>query len=164
MEQLQTFRFDDDGRIPNNPHLPVLLYEGAFRTDPDRIERAFNENGWTNSWTDGVFDYHHYHSNTHEVLGVKSGTAELQLGGEGGKTFTVRTGDVAVLPAGTGHKRLSASEDFQVVGAYPDGLSPNKKLGEPEERPYALEQIASVPLPAQDPVRGEDGPLFNTWM
>ena len=163
MDRVQKLQFKDDGKIPNNPNLPVLFYKGAFRENPSAFEETFNENGWTNSWTGGVFDYHHYHSNTHEVLGVKSGTAEIRLGGEEGETVTVEPGDVAVLPAGTGHKKLDAGSGFQVVGAYPGGLSPNKKLGEPGDRPYALEQIAAVPVPEQDPVYGERGPLTEEW-
>lgn len=163
MESVQKLNFQDDGSIPNNPNLPVLLYEGTFKENPSAIEKTFNEHGWTNSWQGGVFDYHHYHSNTHEVLGVRSGSATIRLGGEQGETVTVKEGDVAVLPAGTGHKKLDASDDFQVVGAYPNGINPNKKLGKPEERPHALEEIASVPLPLQDPIYGEEGPLFDSW-
>ncbi|AQQ53977.1 cupin domain-containing protein [Planococcus lenghuensis] len=163
MDSIQKLNFQDDGNIPNNPNLPVLLYKGAFSENPSAIEKTFNKHDWTNSWQGGVFDYHHYHSNTHEVLGVRSGSAAIRLGGEQGKTVTVEAGDVAVLPAGTGHKKLEASDDFQVVGAYPSGINPNKKLGKPEERPYALEEIASVPLPMQDPIYGEDGPLFEAW-
>ncbi|CEG22184.1 Cupin domain protein [Planococcus massiliensis] len=163
MPEEQFVHFEDDGSIPNNPRLPVVIYPGAFQTNPEEIEAAFNRNEWTNSWTDGVFNYHHYHSNTHEVLGVRSGSATIQLGGEQGKPFDVRVGDVIVLPAGTGHKLLESTEDFQVVGAYPGGLEPNKKLGEQEERPDVLEEILNAPLPQLDPVHGEDGPLLSTW-
>jgi uncharacterized protein YjlB len=97
------------------------------------------------------------------VLGVRSGSAVIQLGGEQGKPFDVQTGDVVVLPAGTGHKLLESTEDFQVVGAYPGGNKPNKKLGGPDERPDVLEDILDAPLPKYDPVHGEDGPLLTNW-
>lgn len=163
MEKLKLLQFRDDGSIPNNPNLAAAIYPGAFKGNPEKIEETFNENGWTNSWTNGVFNYHHYHSNTHEVLGVRSGSAVLLLGGENGEEVKVEIGDIAVLPAGTGHKKISASEDFQVIGAYPGGISPNKKTGESDERPYVLEDIQNTPLPQTDPVYGTSGPLLENW-
>ncbi|WP_419874753.1 cupin domain-containing protein [Candidatus Pristimantibacillus sp. PTI5] len=158
-----TYYFADDGRIPNHPSLPLILYPGALKEKSDRIESIFNENNWRNSWTNGVFDYHHYHSNAHEVLGVQSGSATLQAGGEQGTALSVQAGDVIVLPAGTGHKRLNASPDFKVVGAYPNGMNYNLRRGEIGERPQALEEIGKVPLPETDPVYGTEGPLIELW-
>ena len=163
MENEQFFHFEDDGSIPNNPRLPLIVYTRAFKENPETIEAAFNKNGWTNSWTGGVFDYHHYHSNTHEVLGVRSGSATIQFGGEQGEALQVSTGDVAVLPTGTGHKLLDSTDDFEVVGAYPFGAEPDKKLGKPDERPYVLEAILNAPLPEKDPVFGDDGLLLTNW-
>ena len=112
--------------IPNNA-LPLLLYQQAFARDtpdlPSAIEERFAENDWTGSWRAGVFPFHHYHSTTHEVLAVYRGTATLQLGGEKGRNFAVNPGDVIVIPAGVGHKRVESSEDFGVVGAYPEGAN-----------------------------------------
>lgn len=163
MANEQFYHFEDDGVIPNNPALNVIFYPEAFKEDPERLERVFNQNNWQNSWTGGVFDYHHYHSNTHEVIGIRSGTAILQLGGESGEQLKVKAGDVLVLPAGTGHKKISADSAFQVVGAYPNGVSYNTKTGEPGERPYVLEDIQSVPLPLTDPVYGKNGTLLDNW-
>lgn len=113
MEKMKFIKFEDDGRIPNNESLAAAIYPGAFKDNPETIEETFNKNGWTNSWTNGVFDYHHYHSNTHEVLGVRSGSALLLLGGEDGQEVEVHTGDVAVLPAGTGHKKSLPAMTFK---------------------------------------------------
>lgn len=160
---VHTYLFTDDGTIPNHPTLPVIIYTGAFAESPEQTESVFNRHGWLNSWTNGVFDYHHYHSNSHEVLGVIRGEATLRLGGEHGQTFTLQAGDVVVLPAGTGHRKLSASSDFRIVGAYPQGMSYNTRTGKPEEREPSLKEIAHVPVPDTDPVYGEDGPLVQHW-
>ncbi|MFC2949308.1 cupin domain-containing protein [Virgibacillus sediminis] len=159
MADVKTVMFESDGTIPNNPVLPVLVYQGAFEEHPQEIEDAFNRNGWTGSWTGDVFDYHHYHTNTHEAVGVVSGSADLQLGGKQGETYRVKAGDVVVLPAGTGHKKLQNSDDFQVCGAYPEGRSPNLKTGNPAEHNEDLQEIRSAkqPAPSSDPVFGEDG-------
>ncbi|MBM7564760.1 uncharacterized protein YjlB [Paenibacillus sacheonensis] len=158
-----TYFFEDDGQIPNNPNLPVLLYAGAFQEDPFQAEARLKENNWRNSWVNGVFGYHHYHSNSHEVLAVLSGTALLAIGGEQGKEIEVQAGDVLVLPAGTGHKKIRSSGSFSVTGAYPDGMSYNTKTGQSGERPQALEDIMRVPLPDRDPVYGDEGPLIRIW-
>jgi uncharacterized protein YjlB len=166
MNDLKVSFFDlkDDGRMPNNPILAVVLYWGALKEISEQTEKVFNSHNWQNSWKNGVFDYHHYHSNVHEVLGVVSGYITLQIGGEQGKKLLMQKGDVIVLPAGTAHKKLTASSDFQVVGAYPNGMDYNLCMGKSEERPQVLKDIQQVPLPMTDPVYGDDGPLMMKWM
>ncbi|OIK09771.1 cupin domain-containing protein [Bacillus sp. MUM 13] len=161
--EVKTLFFSDDGNIPNHPSLPVLIYPGVLRDKAGQTESIFNRNNWGNSWQNGVFDYHHYHSNAHEVLGVMKGSATLMLGGENGKQIEVREGDVLVLPAGTGHKRLDASSTFKVAGAYPGGMDYTTKTGKSSERPHVLKEIQNVPLPDNDPVFGKDGPLMDHW-
>jgi uncharacterized protein YjlB len=160
--------FDDDGSIPNNPILPVLIYPQAvaLRGDPAvAMEHVFETGGWPPQWRNGIYAYHHYHSNAHEVLGIARGTVKVRLGGEAGRDFDLQPGDVVVLPAGTGHKRLSASHDLLVVGAYPPGQDDyDLRRGTPTDRPVALENIKRVALPASDPVYGEDGPLLALWI
>lgn len=160
---IETFMLPPDGLLPNNPVLPVIVYHGALRENPEETERIFNDNGWLNSWQNGVFSYHHYHSNAHEVLGVISGSASLQLGGDAGRTLAVSAGDVLVLPAGTAHKLLHSSAGFRVAGAYPGGTDYNTRRATPDDLAAALPEIAQVPLPDSDPAYGKAGPLLEAW-
>ena len=161
-----TLYLEDDGLIPNNS-LPLLIYQDAFKErgmDGARwLEKRFRQNNWLNSWRNGVFSYHHYHSNTHEVLGVYSGSAKLHMGGESGIEVEVSAGDVIIIPAGVGHKNLGASRDFGVVGAYPNGNSYDLRTGEEGERPQADQNIKKVAKPAMDPLTGDDKGLVEIW-
>ncbi len=164
METAQ-YQFKDDGKMPNSV-FPLVVYKKAFPVADnlaDVIEENFAKNNWKNAWRNGVYTYHHYHSTSHEVLGVYKGTAQLQLGGEEGKTLDVSAGDVLIIPAGTGHKKLSASDDFAVVGAYPNGMDYDLLTGKSEEREKALVNIAKVPFPDNDPVVGTAGGINEFW-
>jgi uncharacterized protein YjlB len=97
------------------------------------------------------------------VLGVARGHARVRFGGDRGQAFEISAGDVAILPAGTGHQCLSASVDFCVVGAYPPGLAMHVTRPTPENHAKALKTIPAVKLPQTDPVRGADGPLVLLW-
>jgi uncharacterized protein YjlB len=162
----QQLAFKDDGAIPNNP-LPLLLYRQAFVPNTKGlasvIEQRFAENDWTGSWRAGVYPFAHYHSTTHEALGVFSGSAKLRLGGAEGTTVEVNPGDVIVIPAGVGHQNLGSSSDFTVVGAYPGGRRWDLLRGLPGERPQADRNIAAAPLPDNDPLYGSNGPLKRVW-
>jgi uncharacterized protein YjlB len=161
-----TIVFEDDGLVPNNP-LPFLVYKAAVDVDNDHpektIEGLFGANGWGAMWRNGIFDYLHYHSTVHEVLGVSRGSARVQFGGERGKVLEISAGDVAILPAGTGHKLISASDDFCVVGAYPPGPPMEITRPTPENHAKALKTIPRVAVPKTDPVMGENGPLVKSW-
>jgi uncharacterized protein YjlB len=158
-------RFDDDGTFPNS-RFPLLLYRSALPPEgasPEAMEGLFSTCGWPPAWRSSVFTYHHYHSTAHEVLGVASGSARLMLGGPKGREFDVGAGDVIVIPAGVGHRRLSSSPGFLVVGGYPPGQDWDLLRGEPGERPTADQNIAAVPLPATDPVSGRSNPIADLW-
>jgi uncharacterized protein YjlB len=161
----ETFVFQDDGLIPNSP-LPLIVRRGAIPPSPDDPARAFEltfaKNGWTNAWRDGVYDYHHYHSTAHEVLGIAEGSGTIRFGGENGETVGVRAGDVVVIPAGVGHALINSS-GLVAVGAYADGREWDLIRDDRKAIAAARERIAAVPLPDADPVDGPDGPLPKLW-
>lgn len=169
MADVLTFRFQDSGSIPNNPHLPVVLYQHVGRPNPrpDELaawfEREWPKHGWHAAWRWGVYDFPHYHSTAHEILGVYRGQATLRLGHTTGVTIVAEAGDVLVLPAGTAHQNLGSSADFHVVGGYPEGQEADLLRGEAGERPAADERIANVPLPIGDPLLGPTGALVEHW-
>jgi uncharacterized protein YjlB len=163
--QPEQFSFEDDGVFPNNV-LPLLVYRQALTTDGadgGSIEERLAENDWTNSWRNGVYPFAHYHSTTHEVLGVFRGHAKLRIGGGQGTSVELHAGDLIVIPAGVAHQNIGASADFAVVGAYPDGRDWDLLRGRPGERPEADRKIAALPIPDYDPIYGAEGPLRQIW-
>ena len=148
--RLETWTAPRGDVIPNHPSFPVLVYRNVDVSDAQGL---FAANGWGGSWVNGVFDFHHFHSTSHEVLAVISGSARLELGGPQGESFEVAAGDVLVLPAGTGHRRASADSGFRVVGAYPHGQEDYDLLREADDA--ALKRIAALGAPPSDPVGGE---------
>ncbi len=158
----ETYHFAGDGRFPNSA-LPLLLHRAALPADPAAMEQAFARQGWSNTWRNGIFGYHHFHSIAHEVLGIASGTARVVFGGPEGQEVTVRAGDVVVIPAGVAHRNVGQSHDLLVVGAYPDGAECDILRGEPAEYDAALRAIYAVALPDTDPVLGRAHGLRRLW-
>jgi uncharacterized protein YjlB len=155
-----------DGGIPNNS-LPLLLYRGALPPDLQTAggcQALFLRNGWGGNWVDGIFDYWHFHVTGHEVLGCVAGSARVGFGGDAGIVAEFRAGDVVIIPAGVGHKRLSEKHGgFTVVGGYPPGQS--GAITRPGEIAVAEAQklIAGLALPKGDPVSGQEGALLSAW-
>jgi uncharacterized protein YjlB len=155
----------DDGRIPNS-RLPLVIFHAAIdprQASAEAFEDLFEQNGWQPAWRATIFPYHHFHSTSHEVLGIASGTARILVGGDYGREFDIAAGDAIVIPAGVGHKRLLASDDFLAVAAYPPGRDWDVMTGERGERPNADANIDNVPLPDSDPVGGAGGLLTELW-
>lgn len=164
MADPETLTFKPDTDMPNS-RLPVLIYRRALSRDTGGMARGFEDlfhgNDWHGVWRNGIYDYDHFHSTSHEVLGIEAGRARLQLGGASGVEVDVEAGDVLVLPAGTGHRRISGSLNLSVIGGYPRG----------QERPDLLravnaksqDRIDHLSLPTTDPVQGPKGALLRLW-
>lgn len=161
-----TFHLGEHDWVPNNPHLPVIVYRQAIAAPPSQdmaaaFEQMFADNGWPPRWRDGVYDYHHYHSTAHEVLGIAGGSAVLTIGGPDGRDIKVAAGDAVLLPVGTGHRSIVCMDDFLVVGAYPEGQEWDicREAPSPESRL----RMASLAIPCCDPVSGHHGPVGEFW-
>jgi uncharacterized protein YjlB len=160
--KLVTHLLAADGSIPNHPRWPLLVYPHVLKdATAEAFEDLFNRNRWPAAWRNGVFAFHHFHSNSHEALGVYEGEVTVQFGGDAGVTVSAKPGDVIVLPAGTGHKKLAARGALGIVGAYPEGSEPDTCRASSKAH---AQRIAQVPLPAADPVYGPGGPLFTYWL
>jgi uncharacterized protein YjlB len=151
--------------VPNNDRFPVLIYHGVLDTAvPDAaasFEHLFHQNGWLPQWRNGIYDFHHYHSTAHEVLGIAAGHVRVVLGGPGGRELTLAAGDVLVLPTGTGHCRTQSSPDLLVVGAYPPAQSWDICRSAPSQ--IERERMRTLPFPLSDPLTGPGGALTKLW-
>lgn len=158
----------EDGAFPNNGLLPLLVYKGAFRIigegETDTIKEILETNSWADSWVNGIHDYHHYHSTAHEVLVALKGSCRVQFGGPNGIALMFEKGDVVIIPAGVSHKKIDDADGFKCLGAYPEGQQYDMNYGKPEERPKADNNIKKVPMPENDPLYGNDGPLIKNWL
>jgi uncharacterized protein YjlB len=163
-----SYHFADDGLTPNHPAWPLIHCRAAVKFDdafdPAAIfETLFESHSWRDGWRDGIYDFLHYHSHTHEVLGIARGTAKVLFGGAKGCNILLKAGDVIVQPAGTGHQRISASNDLLVVGAYPAGSAYDECHSTKADHDRALRPIAKTKAPRTDPVYGAKGPLKALW-
>ena len=164
--EIETFILAPTADIPNSG-LPLVLYRRALPPDlqtPGGCQALFRENDWVGNWVDGIFDYWHYHVTGHEVLGCVAGEAEVGFGGHSGIEATFAAGDVVVIPAGVGHKRLSEKRSgFTVVGGYPPGQNGTITRAGDISVSDAERMILDLRPPRSDPVLGFEGPLFAAW-
>jgi len=157
--RIRKVTFEKSADVPNSV-LPVLLYRSALPlhmpAKAEAFRKRFKNAGWTGIWTDTIYDYTHFHSNAHEALGIAKGSVTLRLGGEDGRIFRLKAGDMLVIPAGVGHRRVGGDDGLRVIGAYPRGQShyDMKRRGR---------GVPKVPLPSTDPFYGAEGPLVTTW-
>ncbi len=160
------YYLQDNGNFPNSC-LPVLHYRNIlnlpFFFPALSIKKLFRKNGWTNTWKDGLSIHYHYHSITHEVLGIYKGRTILQLGGNEGIEIVLKKGDVLIIPAGVAHRNMGNKKDVLCVGAYPDGRHFDMNYGRTSERPRTDRNIASLSVPSCDPIFGENKGVTKIW-
>lgn len=170
IQQLNIIRHIIPGEdpFPNNSLLPLMLYRQVMEVDIEdftgTVKELLETNGWTDSWVDGIYSEHHYHSTAHEVLAAVTGSARVQFGGPNGIILTFEKGDVVVIPAGVAHCRVDNADGFSCLGAYPEGQRYDMNYGKNGERAQADDNIQNVPLPENDPVYGKNGPLLKNWL
>ncbi|KAK2595814.1 hypothetical protein N8I77_013607 [Diaporthe amygdali] len=157
-------------RLPNSSVLqkPLLIYHSVFaNASASAIESHLTSVGVVNpQWRYSMYATTHFHSNTHEVLCICSGSARLCFGGEENPQRVepaVQAGDVLVLPAGMAHRLLddtSAGTKFEMVGSYPKGYDWDMCYGREGEETQ-VNGIAKVPWFEKDPIYGDQGPVLD---
>lgn len=159
----------ENAPYPNNS-FPILYYEDVLSDEigenynADDVLQFFENNGYNNGWTDGIMERHHFHSTAHEAMACTKGEVRVQLGGPNGDLYTLRAGDVMLLPAGVSHKKLDATQGFEIVGAYPSN-DPNYdfQYGDANDYEAIKNNVANVEKPLTDPVTGSPGDINEYW-
>lgn len=160
--ELTHFVCKPNKKFPNS-RLEVILYREAFilgkqkKKAAQAVQKVFHKNNWKNAWSDGIYSFHHYHSNTHEAIAVVSGHAWIIFGGPSGRRLRIEKGDVVIIPAGVGHKCTKSSLDFLCVGAYPGGAQYDTNLGTLEDFKKTETRIKKLSKPSLDPIFGKEG-------
>jgi uncharacterized protein YjlB len=154
-----------NGMLPNS-RFPLLVHRGGVPGGgADAVIARLRGNGWYNNWRyPGIYTYRHFHTTTHECLGVATGWMEIEVFGVGGPHIRVEPGDVIVMPAGVSHMMTGQSDDNLMIGGYPDGRDwdsmQQDNLTE-ELRRAAAKRIMMLPIPPRDPVTGEP---MQSWI
>lgn len=165
---VQRIYANENPPFPNNS-LPILYYKKGLQDalgesfTAQEVLELFESNGYTNGWSNGILDEHHFHTNTHEVLACVEDEAMVQLGGADGDVFPFRKGDVLLLPAGVAHKKVDGELNFQVVGAYPEGLSPDMQKENVDDYEELRNRVENVETPKTDPLTGSPGGVDEYW-
>jgi len=166
---VETIYVTENEPYPNND-LPILYYEDVLSDviadsyTADDVLEYFENNGYVNGWVGGIMDRHHFHSTAHEALACTEGEVSVQFGGQHGEMRTLRKGDVVLLPAGVAHKKLDATQGFEIVGAYPSNDPEyDFQYGNASDYEAIKESIAHVKNPLTDPVTGNPGDIEEYW-
>ncbi len=164
---VETITVEPNGYVPNHPAFPFVIYRQAWQhgQTPQKALAHFADNGWHGGWVNGVFPFHHYHAQSHEVLANLGAPIKVQFGGPEGEVVAFGTGDIVLIPAGGGHCLVGSASASGIVGAYPAGQEDwdLKRGDQPDDYELALQQIPHVPLPRSDPFTGTRAPLLDHW-
>ncbi|MCQ8781519.1 hypothetical protein [Mangrovibrevibacter kandeliae] len=149
--------------VPNSA-LPLVVVRDAV-PDPaaDATHALLRTHGWQGTWTYTVYDFWHFHVTGHEVLICVAGSADIGFGGDDGIVLAMVPGVGVVVPAGVGHKRLSGTSDFAVVGGYPPGQSGAITRPGEIDMAEAVKAIETLRLPERDPFTGERPGCLAVW-
>ena len=161
----ETHMFEPAGGIPNS-RLPLVMRKNGLPESARSGSAAcalFRRNGWGGTWVYTVFPYWHFHTRGHEVLACVSGSAQIAFGGDQGLKADVLVGDVCVIPAGVGHRRLDASPDFRMAGGYPPGQEGNIVRPGDLDDARITRELSGVGLPPTDPITGRDDGIVEIW-
>jgi uncharacterized protein YjlB len=156
-------------RIPNTSiqNKPLLIYHSAFIASASQLSARLKEiNEVVPQWQYPMYRRGHFHSTSHEVLGVISGRAFLCFGGEQNPMRVqpwVQAGDLIVVPAGVAHQLLQDPDgDFSMLGSYPQGKHWDMCYGvESEDEAKITKAIAQQAWFDRDPLYGDDGPAIH---
>lgn len=147
-----------DKPFPGND-IELRLYRAVFSKTQIGIRKKFSDlfshNGWSVPWVNGVYGFHHFHAEAHEVLGCAAGWVLVQMGGSNGPKIRLEAGDAVLIPVGVAHKAIDHSTDYSILGSYPQGQEPDLRRGDPHEWNEVLDKMAQVKLWEKDPVTGE---------
>lgn len=156
-------------RIPNTSihNKPLLIYHSAFTASASQLSARLKEiNAVVPQWQYTMYSQSHFHSTTHEVLGIVSGRARLCFGGEQNPARVepvVQSGDLIVVPAGVAHRLLQDLDGgFGMLGSYPAGKSWDMCYGvESEDEGQITKDISRQAWFDRDPLYGDDGPAIH---
>lgn len=111
-----------------------------------------------------MYSTSHFHTTSHEVLGIASGKARLCFGHEDNPKRVeevLQKGDVIIMPAGVSHRLLEDLEGgFTMVGSYPVGCNWDMCYGKSGEEGQ-IDQIKDLGWFKRDPIYGEEGPVLE---
>ena len=86
--QINAHHLAASSAVPNHPRWPLLVYQGVMAAATADLAAAFEDlfdcNHWPAAWRNGIYPFHHFHCDAHEVLGVYSGEVTAQFGGDDG--------------------------------------------------------------------------------
>lgn len=144
---------------------PLLIYHQAFlNPSASAIETHLKSVGVVEpQWRYTMYSQSHFHSTTHEVLCIASGSAKCCFGHEDNPDKVepiLSKGDIVVIPAGVSHRLLEDFGGFQMVGSYPVGKNWDMCYGKPDEEDK-VKRIADLGWFASDPIYGNQGPCLN---